>query len=154
MNLLLMRQLRSSPLTVDCRGRDRWWTFAIATCGGDIIVKRDDYTIRSFALAHPHAARRILSVPTFLPSCRDDEDNDGNNNPILDGESLKTYLHWRKWNVMTILHNYPNLRNSHDAYTSAIGLLSHPLTFPLTLGWYFAAGRSRWNEVGGTNKQQ
>ena len=144
MQVLLMRQLRSSPLTVDCRGRDRWRTFTITTCGGDIIVKRDACPIRSFTLAHPHAAQRVLSVPTFLPSRLDDNgNNSGNDNPILNGESLELYLHWRKWNGMTILRNYPNLRSSHGAYTSTIGLLSHPLTFPLTLGWYFAAGRSR-----------
>ena len=121
-------------------------TFAIATSGGDIIVKRDNCPIQSFALAHPHAARRVLLVPTFLTSRWDDNDGNGNNNPILNGESLESYIHWRKRNVMAILYNYPNLRNSHDAYTSAIVLLSHPLTFPLTRGRYFAAGRSRWNK--------
>jgi hypothetical protein len=103
--------------------------------------------IRSFAITHPKLANQILSVPSIstIPPLADA--NGSSCNPILQQRrgkvasttSLEDYLDWRNWNIKSILQR--NKLNYDDNYTSyyqlAVGLLSHTLTFPLTLGHYF-----------------
>jgi hypothetical protein len=108
--------------------------------------------IRSFAITHPKLAKQILAVPSIstLPPLVDT--NGSNGNPILQQRrgkvasttSLEDYLDWRNWNIKSILQRSSNLRSDDEeedydntAYQLAIGLLSHTLTFPLTLGHYF-----------------
>ncbi|KAL3770747.1 hypothetical protein ACHAW5_001464 [Stephanodiscus triporus] len=104
--------------------------------------------VRSFAAAHPEAARRVLSVPAFTPPPPIEEDDGGIefDNPIVRGGSLEEYLRWRGWDVGGALDS--DLRDNDDAVRSAIGLLSHPLTFPLTLGRHLAGFRGREREGG------
>ncbi len=91
----------------------------------------DHCRIRSFAKQHPEAARQVLSVPsTALTKSYDS--NEGN--PLLRScGTLEQYLQWRGWDIDGIL-NLHNLGGDDEMLQSAVGLLSHPLTFPLTLG--------------------
>ena len=81
----------------------------------------------------------------------DDRDDAGGDNPILRGGSLEEYLLWRGWDVDGILRERGDLLLLGDdggdgddqdegalLRSAAVGLLSHPLTFPLTLGRHFA----------------
>jgi hypothetical protein len=111
--------------------------------------------IRSFAITHPKLATQILAVPSIIStlsplvdtsgsSCSDGGSSNSNGNPILQRRrgkvALETYLEWRNWNIKTILQrntfDYEN-EDYDSAYQLAVGLLSHTLTFPLTLGHYF-----------------
>ncbi len=95
---------------------------------------------RRFAQRYPAAATQVLTVPPF--SC---DDVIPSPHPFLSArdESLTRYLKWRGWNINSILSEH----NLSDDSTSeaAIGLLSHPLTFPLTLARH-------WTTLSG-NKQ-
>ena len=84
----------------------------------------EDCPHRRFAKSYPDAARRVLSVPSYV----------GNNNPILRDEKLENYLQWRGWDIERILNDYGCGDLEKLNYSAAVGLLSHPLTFPLTLG--------------------
>ncbi|KAL3758999.1 hypothetical protein ACHAWU_008608 [Discostella pseudostelligera] len=92
--------------------------------------------IRSFAKNYPEAARQILSTPSFSASNSLDKVGD---NPLLRaGGTLEQYLDWRGWDLSRILKVH-NLDGDDNLLQSAIGLLSHPLTFPLTLGRHVRA---------------
>ncbi|KAL9179658.1 hypothetical protein ACHAXT_008948 [Thalassiosira profunda] len=53
-----------------------------------------------------------------------------------DKDTLEHFLQWRGWDVDGILREYDLSSTETDA---AVGLLSHPLTFPLTLGRHLQA---------------
>ena len=55
-------------------------------------------------------------------------------------ESLEGYIKWRGWNVESILLQHDV--NDESTRNAALGLLSHPLTFPLTLSrhWPLMSG--------------
>ncbi len=97
---------------------------------------------RRFAQRHPAAATKVLTVPPFS---YDDVIANPSPHPFLSAqdESLARYLKWRGWDINSILSEH----NLSDDSTSeaAIGLLSHPLTFPLTLARH-------WTTLSG-NKQ-
>ena len=84
----------------------------------------EDCPHRTFAKRYPEAARRVLSVPSYVR----------NNHPILLDEKLENYLQWRGWDIEGILQDYGCGDLEQLNYSAAVGLLSHPLTFPLTLG--------------------
>ncbi|KAL3774356.1 hypothetical protein ACHAWO_013058 [Cyclotella atomus] len=90
----------------------------------------DKCPLRSFAKNHPEAARRVLDPPPFDRALLGPFDVDSTKH---EGESLEIYLKWRGWdhNIKRVLDEH-NL--GHEHLGSAIGLASHPLTFPLTLG--------------------
>jgi len=84
---------------------------------------------RLFANRYPAAATNVLSVPPF---CYDEViANPFEFESSRQYESLERYIKWRGWNINSIL----SIHDLDDESTSkaAIGLLSHPLTFPLTL---------------------
>ncbi|KAL7489208.1 hypothetical protein ACHAW6_014800 [Cyclotella cf. meneghiniana] len=87
--------------------------------------------IRSFAKNHPEAARLILETPPFPH--RDSSSSSSRSPPFPRDETLEDYLKWRRWdvNIHKILREH---RLEEPALESAAGLLSHPLSFPLTLG--------------------
>ncbi len=92
--------------------------------------------IRSFAKKYPEAARKILTTPSFSASNSLDKARD---NPLLrPGGTLEQYLYWRGWDLNRILKIH-NLDDDDKLLQSSIGLLSHPLTFPLTLGRHIRA---------------
>lgn len=87
--------------------------------------------IRSFAKKYPEAARQVLSIPSVKSLNSFDEDG---GNPLLRScGTLEQYIHWRGWDLHGILKVH-NLGDNDEKLQSALGLLSHPLTFPLTLG--------------------
>eukprot|EP00569_Conticribra_weissflogii_P008243 CAMPEP_0171367270 /NCGR_PEP_ID=MMETSP0879-20121228/5988_1 /TAXON_ID=67004 /ORGANISM="Thalassiosira weissflogii, Strain CCMP1336" /LENGTH=215 /DNA_ID=CAMNT_0011875289 /DNA_START=126 /DNA_END=770 /DNA_ORIENTATION=+ len=88
----------------------------------------DDCPHRAFAKNHPDIARKILTVP---PHAIVDSSFAGLSDLAPHHVSLEKYLHWRGWNIDQILSGFET-PDSNTAQ-SAIGLLSHPLTFPLTL---------------------
>ncbi|KAL7460709.1 hypothetical protein ACHAXS_001150 [Conticribra weissflogii] len=85
---------------------------------------------RTFAKNHPEIARKILTVPPYsftdysFASLAD----------LSHHVSLEKYLNWRGWNIDKILSGFET--TDSKIAQSAIGLLSHPLTFPLTLGYH------------------
>lgn len=84
---------------------------------------------RSFAMTYTDAARDVLSIPFFFGNCILEL------NPMLQkDETLEDYLKWRGWDIPKILQHH-KLGTDNDEQ-SAVGLLSHPLTFPLTLTRY------------------
>ena len=82
---------------------------------------------RSFAKEYPDVARELLKVPAHYPT--------RTTTPMIDGK-LEDYLIWRGWDIKGILHRYKLDNESKNS--AAVGLLSHPLTFPLTLGRYIS----------------
>ncbi|KAL7527405.1 hypothetical protein ACHAXR_001944 [Thalassiosira sp. AJA248-18] len=132
-------------LTPSCR---RGTSFA-----SDASYSVDDCPYRAFAKKHPEAARRVLTVPPFSDknymstknalhafSYSDVDTNEGGSQPVLlPKETLENYLQWRGWNIEGILQEY---KLGDDLLHSAVGLLSHTLTFPLTLGRYAKAFHS------------
>ncbi|KAL7496405.1 hypothetical protein ACHAWT_004562 [Skeletonema menzelii] len=80
---------------------------------------------REFAKKYPAAAAQVLTVPSFSYEYEDMIANPSSGQD----ESLERYLEWRGWDINSVLSKN-NLSNTSEA---AIGLLSHPLTFPLTL---------------------
>ena len=96
----------------------------------------DHCRIRSFAKQHPEAARQVLSIPSTITLTKSYDSNEGN--PLLRScGTLEQYLQWRGWDIDGILnlHNLGGGGGGDDELLqSAVGLLSHPLTFPLTLG--------------------
>ena len=86
---------------------------------------------RGFAKRYPAAATQVLTVPPFSY----DEVIANPSHPFVSpgqDESLERYIKWRGWNINSILSEH-DLENE-SIREAAIGLLSHPLTFPLTLG--------------------
>ena len=84
---------------------------------------------RLFAKTHPDVARELLKVPPHYPG--------HNTTPILSkDEKLEDYLSWRGWNIKGKLDRHK--LDNESVVSAAIGLLSHPLTFPLTLGRYIS----------------
>ena len=79
---------------------------------------------REFAKIYPAAASQVLTVPPYSY-------DQVIANPWSRDGSLEQYLEWRGWDINSTLsdHNLTDDRISE----AAIGLLSHPLTFPLTL---------------------
>ena len=106
-----------------------------------------DCPIRTFAITNPKLARQILSVPSISNIPLADDTNGSNGNPILHGRrgkkvasrtlSLEAYLDWRNWDIKSILQRNKFDYDDDDTHQLAVGLLSHTLTFPLTLGHYF-----------------
>ena len=90
-----------------------------------------DCPYRSFAKEHSDIARELLKVPPHYPT--------HNNSTTLmqsKAEKLEDYLIWRKWDIEGILNRHElDIENINSV---AVGLLSHPLTFPLTLGRYIS----------------
>lgn len=87
--------------------------------------------IRAFAKQHPEAARQVLSVPSIAVL---NSSNKVGDNPLLRScGTLEQYLHWRGWDLDGIRKGH-KLDYDEGMLQSAVGLLSHPLTFPLTLG--------------------
>ena len=89
-------------------------------------------------------ARLVLEPPLFNgvlePASFD------RNGVCYPGESLESYMKWRGWdsNINRILERH---NVEADLAGSAIGLLSHPLTFPLTLGRHAKHFLHRSNET-------
>eukprot|EP00984_Skeletonema_dohrnii_P009633 scaffold3689_cov107-Skeletonema_dohrnii-CCMP3373.AAC.7 len=86
---------------------------------------------RGFAKRHPAAATQVLTVPPFSY----DEVIANPSHPFVSpgqDESLERYVKWRGWNINSILSEHD--LDNESISEAAIGLLSHPLTFPLTLG--------------------
>lgn len=92
----------------------------------------DDCPFRGFAKRYPIVASQLLKVPPF--SYEQTIANNPSSHPFEPGrdESLEQFIKWRGWKIDDILgaHSLDD-KLSIDA---SIGLLSHPLTFPLTLG--------------------
>lgn len=87
--------------------------------------------IRSFAKKYPEAARQVLSIPSV--TTLNSFDKDGGNPLLQSCGTLEHYIRWRGWDLDGILKAH-NLGDDDEKLQSALGLLSHPLTFPLTLG--------------------
>ena len=88
-----------------------------------------DCPYRIFAKEHPDVARELLKVPPHYPT--------HNKTPILSkDEKLEHYLIWRGWDIKGILNRHK--LDNESTNSAAVGLLSHPLTFPLTLGRYIS----------------
>jgi len=90
-----------------------------------------DCPYRLFAKEYPDVARQLLKVPPHYPT--------HNNSTTLmqsKDEKLEDYLIWRGWNIKGILHLHK--LDNESTNSAAVGLLSHPLTFPLTLGRYIS----------------
>ena len=92
----------------------------------------DNCPYRPFAKNHPDAARRVLAVH---PSSHTDylllksplhQISQG-----LEQDSLERYLQYRGWDIANILSE---CHVGMDLVDSAVGIVSHPLTFSLTLG--------------------
>ena len=87
--------------------------------------------IRQWAAQNPTLARQVLTPPTV--SNASSLSNDGNLQSTLlncgDSVSLELYLQKRNWNI-------PFDSDKHSFYEEAIGLVTYPLTFPLTLAHY------------------
>jgi len=89
-----------------------------------------DCPYRVFAKEYPDVARELLKVPPHYRPTH-------NTTPILSkDEKLEDYLIWRGWNIKGILHRHE--LDDENINSAAVGLLSHPLTFPLTLGRYIS----------------
>lgn len=88
---------------------------------------------RSFAKDHPAVARRVLEVPPIVLKT---SSRSYHYNHETEYETLEQYLKWRGWNVEGVLSEHNVVIDELD---SAVGLLSHPLTFPLTLGRHCSA---------------
>lgn len=84
--------------------------------------------LRSFAKNHPEVARLVLNPPPFTDVQFASFDL---SNTSYEGESLEGYLKWRGWADIKPVLDEHGLSNEVG---SAVGLISHPLTFPLTLG--------------------
>ena len=86
---------------------------------------------RGFAKKYPSAAAQVLKVPQFSA-----KHVIANNSRVYEfgskNESLQRYIEWRGWNIETVLREH-GVDENKQLIDDAIGLLSHPLTFPLTL---------------------
>ena len=80
---------------------------------------------REFARRHTRAAAAALTVPP-LSSVNSTQHPFGE-------DQLEDYLQWRGWDIKATLEEH-QLDSSRYFEESAVGLISHPLTFPLTLG--------------------
>ena len=89
---------------------------------------------RGFAKRYPAAAIQVLTVPPF---CYDDViTNVSSPHPFETSgqhESLERYIQWRGWDIDLILSTSQHNLDDESISKAAIGLLSHPLTFPVTL---------------------
>lgn len=90
---------------------------------------------RGFAKNYPSAAAQVLKVPQFSS-----KHVIANNSRVYEfgskDESLERYIEWRGWNIESILREH-GVDENKQLIDDAIGLLSHPLTFPLTLARNF-----------------
>jgi len=66
-------------------------------------------------------------------------------------ENLEDYLQWRGWGVEGTLDEH---KLGDDLVNSAVGLLSHPLTFPLTLGRHVKAFSPSQSNVDGQQSEK
>ena len=66
-------------------------------------------------------------------------------------ENLEDYLQWRGWDVEGTLDEH---KLGDDLVNSAVGLLSHPLTFPLTLGRHVKAFSPSQSNVDGQQSEK
>ena len=86
---------------------------------------------RGFAKKYPSAAAQVLRVPQFSP-----KHVIANKSRVYEfgskDESLERYIEWRGWNIESILRDH-GVDKNEQLIDDAIGLLSHPLTSPLTL---------------------
>lgn len=99
---------------------------------------------RFFAKTHPEAARLVLQPPSF-PF----RNSASNLDASYEHETLTKYLTWRGWD-----HEIKQCLNEHnlnDQFSAAVGLLSHPLTFPLTMARHAEHFVRRSKDI--TNKQ-
>ena len=87
---------------------------------------------RGFAKRYPSAAAQVLKVPQFSSK----HHVIANNSRLYEfgnkDESLERYIEWRGWNIGSILRDH-GVDDNKLLIDASIGLLSHPLTFPLTL---------------------
>ncbi|EJK74302.1 hypothetical protein THAOC_04029 [Thalassiosira oceanica] len=86
---------------------------------------------REFARRHTRAAAAALAVPPPSSACSTQVHPFENDQPTTETTTLEDYLQWRGWDMKATLEEY-ELGSSY--MESAVGLVSHPLTFPLTLG--------------------
>jgi len=98
---------------------------------------------RSFANEHPDVARELVKVPQHYPT---------HNTILSKNEKLEDYLTWRGWDIKGILHRHE--LDNENMNSAAVGLLSHPLTFPLTLGRYISEMVSHDNTNYDVNGQE
>ena len=88
---------------------------------------------RAFARKYPTAATQILAVPNVSSianklRCPPFSFCDGD-----DDEALERYVEWRGWDIPSIMTEH-GMGGDRQLLVASLGLLSHPLTFPLTLG--------------------
>lgn len=132
-------------------------TFATKSSSSGLTITTDGEVcpIRSFALTNPKLAKQILKVPSIntVPLA---DTNGSNGNPILQRRrgkavstttSLEAYLDWRNWDIKSTLQRNKFDYDDNKAYQLAVGLLSHTLTFPLTLGHYFGRNTDVGNSI-------
>ena len=111
----------------------------------------DSCPFRIFAKKHPEVAKLVLQPPLFDGvSSSVPFDHSG---VCYRGESLESYMKWRGWdsNINSIFEEH-NLEA--DLVGPAIGLVSHPLTFPLTLGRHATHFVQQSNKVIGKNERK
>ena len=90
----------------------------------------DNCPHRGFAKRNPAAAAQVLKIPPY-------KDLIANNSFYKffgsRDESLERYITWRGWNIDSILREHSLDDSDKMLFDASIGLLSHPLTFQLTL---------------------
>ena len=107
-------------------------------------------SFRVFAKTHPEAARLVLIPPA--PSQKIGIAPFDIDKVNCKEEALEQYLEWRGWDV-----SIKRILDEHDIqheYQSAVGLVSHPLTFPLTLGRHIQHLVQQPNQNDGANGQE
>ncbi len=108
--------------------------------GRCFIIKRNITTItqaQKWAKENPLLAQKSMAVPAY--NSKNDDDNCADRNERF--SSLDQYLKWRKWDLNTSFatrnkNSQPLENDSENIYMQQmmINLVSHPLTYPLTLG--------------------
>ena len=94
----------------------------------------DDCPYLSFAKEHADAAQSVLRVPPISlqrNSLHPFSSVNNGNNDAPSNDTLESYIEWRGWDVKGTLQQH---KLGDELVPSAVGLLSHTLTFPLTLG--------------------
>ena len=96
---------------------------------------------REWARQRPELARDALAVPPAPPLEFLLVHNEGleGNNALPPPVSLESYLSWRGWDMPNSI--------SPDEKDLAVSLVSHPLTFPLTLGKHMASLVNTCSEI-------
>jgi len=83
--------------------------------------------VREWAGQNPDLACTILEVPPIESLARPDH------HPLRTGlTTLESYIKWRGWDINNVVA-------SRAEFNAATSLVSHPLTFPLTLGAHLAS---------------